>query len=101
VLKKIHGLELEDPRPVPFNVDTAYAASGGTPHGKYVKISIFFVNNCQLITLKFIAGLLWATGLWTMGVMSDGILPPLPRPLGLLTQPVIVQRRKDTNIRRI
>jgi hypothetical protein len=42
VLKKIHGLELEDPRPVPFNVDTAYAAGEGTPHGKYVKISIFF-----------------------------------------------------------
>jgi hypothetical protein len=32
-LKKIHGPELEDPRSVPFNVDTAYALNGGTPHG--------------------------------------------------------------------
>jgi hypothetical protein len=42
VLKKIHGLDLEDPRPVPFNVNTAYAAARGTPHGKYVKILIVF-----------------------------------------------------------
>jgi hypothetical protein len=27
---------------VPFNVDTAYAVGGGTPHGRYVKISIVF-----------------------------------------------------------
>jgi hypothetical protein len=33
-LKKIHGPELEDLRSVPFNVDDAYAASGGTPHGR-------------------------------------------------------------------
>jgi membrane protein DedA with SNARE-associated domain len=45
---------------------------------------LFSVNYCQFITLKFIGGLLWATGLWTMGVMPDGILPPLPRPLVLL-----------------
>jgi hypothetical protein len=32
-LKKIHALELEYPRSVPFNVDDAYAAGGGTPHG--------------------------------------------------------------------
>jgi hypothetical protein len=63
VLKKIHGLDLEDPRPVPFNVNTAYAAGRGTPHGKYVKILTVFFNNCQFITLKFIADLLWATGL--------------------------------------
>jgi hypothetical protein len=42
MLKKIHGLDLEDPRLVPFNVDTAYAAGGGTRHRKYVKISIVF-----------------------------------------------------------
>jgi hypothetical protein len=41
-MKKIHGIELEDPRSVPFNVDVAYAAGEGTPHGRYVKISIIF-----------------------------------------------------------
>jgi hypothetical protein len=41
-LRKIHGLELEDPRSMPFNVDAAYAAGGGTPHGRYVKVSIVF-----------------------------------------------------------
>jgi hypothetical protein len=42
------------------------------------------VNYCQFVTLKFIAGLLWVMGLWTVGVMPDiGIVPPLPRPLGL------------------
>jgi hypothetical protein len=41
-LSKIHGLELEDPRFVPFNVNATYAAGGGTPHGRYVKVSIVF-----------------------------------------------------------
>jgi hypothetical protein len=41
-LRKIHGPELEDLRMVPFNVDAVYAAGGGTPHGKYVKILIVF-----------------------------------------------------------
>jgi hypothetical protein len=39
-LKKINGLELEDLRSVPFNVDVAYALGKGTPHGRYVNISI-------------------------------------------------------------
>jgi hypothetical protein len=39
-LMKIHMPELEDSRSVSFNVDTAYGAGGGTPHGRYVKISI-------------------------------------------------------------
>jgi hypothetical protein len=46
-------------------------------------------------------GLLWAMGLWTVVVMPDGVLPPLPRPLILLTQLVTVQWRKDTNVKRI
>jgi hypothetical protein len=41
-LRKIHGPQLEDPRLVPFNIDVAYAAGGGTPHERYVKISIIF-----------------------------------------------------------
>jgi hypothetical protein len=41
-LKKIHGLELEDLRSVPFNVDAPYVAGGCTPHGRYVKVSIVF-----------------------------------------------------------
>jgi hypothetical protein len=41
-LRKIHGPELEDPRFVPFNIDAAYAAGGGTPHGRYVKVLIVF-----------------------------------------------------------
>jgi membrane protein DedA with SNARE-associated domain len=44
----------------------------------------YYVNYYQYIILTFIAGLLWATGLWTVGVMPDNdILPPLPRPVGL------------------
>jgi hypothetical protein len=46
-------------------------------------------------------GLLWAMGLWTVVVMLDGVLPPLPRPLILLMQPVTVQWRKETNVKRI
>jgi hypothetical protein len=34
-LRKIHGDELEGSRLVPFNTDIAYAAGGGTPHGRY------------------------------------------------------------------
>jgi hypothetical protein len=34
--------ELEDLRSVPFNVNTTYATGRGTPHGRYVKISIIF-----------------------------------------------------------
>jgi hypothetical protein len=41
-LRKIHGPNLEDPRSVSFNVDVAYAADGGTPHERYVKILIIF-----------------------------------------------------------
>jgi hypothetical protein len=41
-LKKIQRPELEDMRLVPFNVNVAYASSGGTPHGRYVKIQIVF-----------------------------------------------------------
>jgi hypothetical protein len=62
---------------------------------------LFSINCCQFITLKFIAGLLWAMGLWNVGVMPHDILPPLPQPLGLLAQPATVQSRKDTSIRRI
>jgi hypothetical protein len=41
--------------------------------------------------------LLWATGLWTMLVMLDGVLiPPFPHPLVALVQP-IVQRSKETD----
>jgi hypothetical protein len=46
-----------------------------------------------VITLKFIAGLLWVTGLWTVGVMPDAILPPLPRLLGLLAKLGTLQQR--------
>jgi hypothetical protein len=41
-LKKIHMPDLEDPRSVPFNVNDAYDAGGGTPYGRYVKVSIVF-----------------------------------------------------------
>jgi hypothetical protein len=32
--RKMHRSELQDLRMVPFNVDAAYAAGGGTPHGR-------------------------------------------------------------------
>jgi hypothetical protein len=41
-LNKIHEPELEGSRSVPFNLDDAYAANGGTLHERYVKISIVF-----------------------------------------------------------
>jgi hypothetical protein len=34
--------DLEVPWSVPFIPDVAYVAGGGTPHGRYVKISIVF-----------------------------------------------------------
>jgi hypothetical protein len=42
VEKKINGPQLEDPRSVTFNIDASYAMGGGTPHRRYVKISIAF-----------------------------------------------------------
>jgi hypothetical protein len=39
-LKEIRGPDVQDPRSVPFNIPTAYATGGGTPHGRQVKISI-------------------------------------------------------------
>jgi hypothetical protein len=43
-----------------------------------------YVKYCQFIILIFIVGLLWTTGLWTVGVTLDnGVLHPLPRPIGL------------------
>jgi hypothetical protein len=42
-----------------------------------------YVKYCHFIILTFIAGF-FAMGLWTVGVMPDnGILPPLPCPVGL------------------
>jgi hypothetical protein len=41
-LKKIHRPALEDPWLVPFHVNVVYAAGGGTPHGRYLKLSILF-----------------------------------------------------------
>jgi hypothetical protein len=58
---------------------------------------LFSVNYCQFITLKFIAGLLWVMGLWTVTLMPDGVLHPLI----LLMQSATVHRRKDTNIKTI
>jgi hypothetical protein len=88
---------------VPFNVDVAYVAGRAPPPPieGMSRYRLFFVNYCQFRTLKFIAGLLWVTGLWTMVVMPDGILPPLLHTLILLVQPSIAQWRKDTNVRRI
>jgi hypothetical protein len=41
-LRKIHGPEVENLMLVPFNIDASYVADGGTPYGRYVKISIVF-----------------------------------------------------------
>jgi hypothetical protein len=65
------------------------------------RYQLFSINYCQFITLKFIVGLLWVTGLRTVAVMLDDVLPSLPRPLVLPAQPAIVQQRKDTNVKRI
>jgi hypothetical protein len=35
---------------------------------------------------------------WTVVVIPDGVLPPLPGPLVLLAQPVRVQWRKDIDV---
>jgi hypothetical protein len=52
---------------------------------------LFSVKYYQFITLNFIAGLIWTTGLWIVGVMPDGILPPLPRALNRLAKPATLQ----------
>jgi hypothetical protein len=41
-LWKIHGTGLEDPRSVSFNIEAMYAMGGGSPHGRYVKIFLYF-----------------------------------------------------------
>jgi hypothetical protein len=41
-LRKIHGDDLEVLQSVPFNPDATYVAGRGTPHERYVKISIVF-----------------------------------------------------------
>jgi hypothetical protein len=33
-LKKIHELDVQDTRLVPFNTPSTYAMGGGTPHGR-------------------------------------------------------------------
>jgi hypothetical protein len=59
-----------------------------------------YVKYYQFIILVFIAGILWATGLWNVGVMPDnGILPPLPRPVDL-TKDGTRKRRKGSDLRR-
>jgi hypothetical protein len=40
-LKKIHRADV-DPKSVPFNIADAYAVGGGTLHGRFVEVSIFF-----------------------------------------------------------
>jgi hypothetical protein len=80
-MQKIHEPELEDLTSVPFIVDAAYGAGGGTPQERY---QLFSVKYSQFIILTFLTGLLWVMGLWTMGAMlKNDILPPLPRPVGL------------------
>jgi hypothetical protein len=59
-----------------------------------------YVKYCQFTILTFIAGLLWATGLWTMRIMPDnGVLPPLPRPVGL-TKVGTKKMRKGSDVMR-
>jgi hypothetical protein len=72
-------------RSVPFDVGAAYSSGGGLRHGRYVNMySLSSVKYCRLITVPFIAGLLWVMVPWIMGLMADGLLRPLRRPLGLI-----------------
>jgi hypothetical protein len=42
-----------------------------------------YIKYCQFIILTFTVDLLWAMGLWVIGVMPDNdIFPPLPRLVG-------------------
>jgi hypothetical protein len=60
---------------VPFDVGVVYTSGGGLYQGRYVNIySLCSVNYCRLITVLFIAGLLWETRLWIMGLMTNGLL---------------------------
>jgi hypothetical protein len=36
------------------------------------------IKYCQLVIVLLITGLVWASGLWIVGVMADDLLPPLP-----------------------
>jgi hypothetical protein len=100
-LKEIYWLELEDPRLIPFNVNAAYAAGGGTRmEGKWMYQLLSYVKYCQFMILTFIAVLLWVTGLWTVGVMpTNGILPTCPCPVGL-AKDRMRKMRKGSDIRR-
>jgi hypothetical protein len=57
-------------------------------------------NLCVTRSRIFIAGLLWATGRWTVGPMSgSGILAPVPRPVGP-TKVGTTQTTKHCNVTR-
>jgi hypothetical protein len=59
-----------------------------------------YVKYCKFIILTFIAGLFWATELWTVGIMPDSeVLPPLPCPVSL-TKVGMMKMGKGLNVRR-
>jgi hypothetical protein len=59
-----------------------------------------YVKYCQFIILTFGAGLLWVMGFWAVEVMPDnGILSPLPCPVGLAKVGTRKQR-KDSDVGR-
>jgi hypothetical protein len=59
-----------------------------------------YVKYCQFIILTFIISLLWAMGLWTLGVMPDNdVLPSLPHPV-VLAKDGTRRRRKGSDVRR-
>jgi hypothetical protein len=51
-------LDLEELRSVLFNIDVAYVAGGGTPHGRYVMYQFSYIKYCQFLILTFIICLL-------------------------------------------
>jgi hypothetical protein len=75
-------------------VGVAYTSGGDLRHGSYVNVySLSSVRYCWLITYSFIAGLLWATGLWIVRLMVDG---PLRHPVDLI-KVVTLKRMRNWN----
>ena len=71
-MRKIHGPDV-DWRNAPLDVNAAYVAGGGIPHGRYVVIMIVCVSLVSIHDNFFFVGWHWATGLWS--IVGDGRVP--------------------------
>jgi hypothetical protein len=85
---------------VPFYVGVTYTSGEGLHHGNYVNIYLLsLIKYRRLITVPSIVDLLWAMILWIVGLMADGLLHPLHRPIGLVRSRQSREAESDEKLR--